>query len=78
MTAAVEPPSKNGRRLKIKYITQPVTRPPTFVLFVNDSNLMHFSYKRYIENELRKSFNLSGTPMKLFVRSSGEKDDGLK
>lgn len=75
MVAAVEPPSKNGRRLKIKYITQPTTCPPTFVLFVNDASLMHFSYKRYIENEMRKSFKLSGTPMKLFIRTSGEKND---
>jgi len=75
MTAAVEPPSKNGRRLKIKYITQPTTNPPTFVLFVNESKLMHFSYKRYIENGLRESFNLTGTPIKLFVRSSSDKDD---
>ncbi|MDD4290753.1 MAG: ribosome biogenesis GTPase Der [Clostridia bacterium] len=67
--AAVEPPSKNGRRLKIKYATQPTTNPPTFVLFVNDSALMHFSYKRYLENYIRRAFTLDGTPIKLFIRS---------
>lgn len=63
-----EPPSDNGRRLKIYYITQVTVRPPTFLLFVNNAKLMHFSYKRYLENELRKSFGFSGTPVTLILR----------
>lgn len=63
-----EPPSDKGRRLKIYYCTQVAVRPPTFVLFVNDPNLMHFSYQRYLENYLRKTFDLKGTPIKLIVR----------
>ena len=70
--AAVEPPSKSGRHLKIKFATQPSTNPPTFVLFVNDEELMHFSYRRYLENYLRKAFCLDGTPMKLIVRGGGD------
>ena len=70
--AAVEPPTKNGKRLKIKYATQPTTNPPTFVLFVNDGELMHFSYKRYLENNLRKAFGLDGTPLRLIIRSNGD------
>ena len=67
-----EPPSMNGRRLKILYSTQPSTNPPTFVFFVNDSELMHFSYKRYLENCLRRAFDLSGTPIKIVVREQNE------
>lgn len=67
-----EPPSVNGKRLKILYSTQPTTNPPTFVFFVNDSTLMHFSYKRYLENCLRCAFDLSGTPIKIVVREQGE------
>ncbi len=70
--SSVEPPTKKGKRLKIKYATQPTSNPPAFVLFVNDADLMHFSYKRYIENTLRKAFSLDGTPIRLFIRSSGE------
>lgn len=69
-----EPPTKNGRRLKIYYITQPYTNPPTFVLFVNDKELMHFSYLRYLENCLRNAVNFKGTPIKLIVNSKKEKD----
>ncbi len=69
---ASEPPSVNGKRLKIKYATQIGVAPPTFVLFVNESELMHFSYKRYLENCLRKAFNFDGTPIKIVVR---ERDD---
>lgn len=72
--AAVEPPSKRGRRLKIKYVTQPLTAPPTFVIFVNDETLMHFSYRRYLENSLRRAFSLDGTPLKLVVRSGGSEE----
>lgn len=68
ITAMVEPPSDRGRKLKIYYITQPKTKPPTFLLFVNDPQLMHFSYKRYIENQLRASFGLEATPIKILVR----------
>ncbi len=60
-----EPPTHNGRRLKILYATQADTNPPTYVVFVNDEKLVHFSYKRYMENSLRRAFDLSGTPIKL-------------
>ena len=67
-----EPPSKNGKRLKIFFITQIASNPPTFVLKVNDPLLMHFSYKRYIENSLRNTFDFEGTPIKLCVRKNQE------
>ena len=69
-----EPPSVNGKRLKIYYSTQVSVAPPTFVLFVNDSSLMHFSYKRYLENCLRKAFDFSGTPIKITIREREEND----
>ena len=69
---ANEPPSVNGKRLKIKYATQFGVNPPTFILFVNETALMHFSYKRYLENSLRKAYDFSGTPIKITVR---ERDD---
>ena len=69
---ANEPPSVNGKRLKIKYATQISCNPPTFVIFVNEADLMHFSYKRYLENCLRKAFDFSGTPIRIVVR---EEDD---
>ena len=65
----VEPPSDKGRRLKIYYATQVASAPPYFVLFVNDERLMHFSYMRYLENFLRKSFDFSGTPIRIAVRN---------
>ncbi len=65
---ANEPPSVNGKRLKIKYATQSGVTPPTFVLFVNEADLMHFSYKRYLENCFRKAFDFEGTPIKIVVR----------
>lgn len=71
-----EPPSDKGRRLKIYYGTQVSIKPPTFVLFVNDPNLMHFSYKRYLENYLRKSFGLDATPIRLLIRERSSKDTG--
>lgn len=71
---ASEPPSVNGKRLKIKYATQISTNPPTFVLFVNDATLMHFSYKRYLENSIRKAFDFSGTPIRIVVREKEEDD----
>lgn len=72
---AVEPPSDKGRRLKIMYATQVSTYPPSFVLFVNDEKLMHFSYLRYLENYLRKTFDFEGTPVKIMVRQRNEKKD---
>ena len=69
---ASEPPSMNGKRLKIKYATQLSTNPPNFVLFVNETALMHFSYKRYLENCLRKAYDFSGTPIKITVRENNE------
>ena len=69
---AVEPPSDRGRRLKIFYITQATCAPPTFVLFINDTKLMHFSYLRYLENYFRKTFDFSGTPIRFIVRQRKE------
>lgn len=73
---AVEPPSQNGKRLKTYFVTQVVTNPPTFVFFVNDTELAHFSYRRYLENALRKSFEFKGTPIKLLFRNRGETENG--
>ena len=73
---AVEPPSDKGRRLKIYYMTEAATAPPTFVLFVNDPLLMHFSYQRYLENFLRKTFDFKGTPVRLLVRERNENKEG--
>ena len=66
------PPSDKGRQLRIYYATQPATNPPTFILFVNDPKIMHFSYKRYLENYFRKSFGLDATPVRIFVRSKSK------
>ncbi len=68
----MSPPSDKGRQLKIYYGTQPLTRPPTFVFFVNDPELVHFSYKRYIENNLRKTFGFEGTP--IIIKFQGKKE----
>ena len=68
----VQPPSDKGKRLKIMYITQASTKPPTFVLFVNDKELAHFSYIRYIENQIRETFGLEGTPIKFIIRERGK------
>lgn len=67
-----EPPSHNGARVKIKYITQASTNPPTFVLFVNDAKLINFSYKRYLENKLRERVDFTGTPIRLNIKGKGE------
>lgn len=72
---AVEPPAISGRRAKIKYVTQPSTQPPTFVFFTNDAKLVHFSYKRYLENYIRRAFSLDGTPIKLVFRDGSEEDE---
>ena len=71
-TARVQPPSDKGKRLKIYYITQPSTKPPTFVCFVNNADLFHFSYQRYLENKIRETFGLEGTPVRFIVRERGE------
>ena len=62
------PPSKRGRRLKIYYVSQPAIDPPTFVFFVNDTELVHFSYERYLENRLRDAIPFPGTPLRLIFR----------
>ena len=69
-----EPPTKNGRRLKILFTTQVSVCPPTFVFFVNDATLMHFSYKRYLENTLRTSFAFKGSPIRIIIRNKDDKD----
>ena len=74
-TAKVQPPSDKGKRLKLYYITQASAKPPTFVIFCNRSDLFHFSYQRYIENQIRETFGLTGTPIKIVVRERG-KDKG--
>ena len=74
-TARVQPPSDKGRRLKIFYMTQSSTRPPTFVCFVNRKDLFHFSYQRYLENQIRAVFGLTGTPIKITIRQKGDKED---
>ncbi len=70
-----EPPTKNGRRLKIMFATQASTNPPTFVICVNDAKLMHFSYERYLENCIRRHVDFSGTPIKLVIKTRGEKEE---
>ena len=67
-TTRVQPPSDKGKRLKIYYITQASSKPPTFVIFVNRADLFHFSYQRYLENQIRSTFGLSGTPVRFVVR----------
>ena len=76
MTEAVamqQPPSDKGKRLKLYYITQVSVKPPTFVIFVNDKELMHFSYTRYLENKIREAFGFCGTSLKFFIRERKEK-----
>ena len=72
--ALVQPPTDKGKRLKIFYMTQPSTKPPTFVVFVNDKELFHFSYQRYLINQLRKEFGMQGTPIRLITREKLDKD----
>ncbi len=71
----VQPPTDKGKRLKIFYMTQASTKPPTFVVFVNDKDLFHFSYERYLLNQIRKEFGLTGTPVRMIVRERGEKEN---
>ena len=70
--AMVQPPTDKGKRLKILYGTQASTKPPTFVIFVNNKELFHFSYERYLINQFRKEFGLQGTPVRIMVREKGE------
>ena len=72
--AMVQPPTDKGKRLKIFYGTQASTKPPTFIIFVNDKELFHFSYERYLVNQIRKEFGLEGTPVRIIVREKNEKD----
>ena len=72
--AIVQPPTDKGKRLRIFYMTQATTKPPTFVVFVNDKQLFHFSYERYLVNQIRKEFGLTGTPVRIIVRERNEKE----
>ena len=74
-TSKVQPPTDKGKRLKLLYMTQPAVKPPTFVIFVNDKELFHFSYQRYIENCIRNTFGLTGTPIHIVSREKGENLD---
>ena len=76
-TARVQPPTDKGRRLKIYYITQANTQPPTFVFFVNRADLFHYSYQRYLENRIRETFGMRGTPIRIIIRERGN-DKGTK
>lgn len=76
-TARVQPPTDKGKRLKIYYMTQSGTKPPTFVFFVNRADLFHFSYQRYLENQLRETFGMEGTPIRFIIRERGN-DNGTK
>ena len=73
--AALQPPATSGRRLKIYYATQQGVQPPTFVMFVNDQTLMHFSYERYLEKQFRKAFGFEGTPLKFILRERSKKEE---
>lgn len=72
-TTRVQPPSDKGKRLKIFYMTQASVKPPTFVFFCNDAQLFHFSYQRYLENRIRETFGLEGTPIRIIIRERGER-----
>ena len=74
-TARVQPPSDKGRHLKVYYMTQTGTKPPTFVIFCNNAELFHFSYQRFIENQLRDVFGFRGTPIKIVIRQKGDKEE---
>jgi len=68
------PPTDKGRQLKIYFVTQVKIKPPTFVLFVNNPEIMHFSYQRYLENKLREAFGFEGTPIQMIIRAKNEED----
>ena len=74
-TTRVQPPTDKGRRLKIYYMTQAGTKPPHFVIFCNDAKLFHFSYQRYLENQIREVFGLQGTPVRITIRQKGDKEE---
>ena len=74
-TSRVQPPTDKGRRLKIYYMTQASSKPPHFVIFCNDARLFHFSYQRYLENQIREVFGLMGTPIRITIRQKGDKED---
>ena len=74
-TARVQPPTDKGKRLKILYMTQVGIKPPHFVCFCNDAKLFHFSYQRYLENQIRNTFGLEGTPVRLTIRQKGDKEE---
>ena len=74
-TSRVQPPTDKGRRLKIYYMTQASTKPPHFVIFCNDARLFHFSYQRYLENQIREVFGLMGTPIRITIRQKGDKEE---
>ena len=74
-TARVQPPTDKGRRLKIYYMTQVGVKPPHFVIFCNDARLFHFSYRRYLENQIRAVFGLEGTPVRITIRQKGDKEE---
>ncbi len=74
-TSRVQPPTDKGRRLKIYYMTQAGTKPPHFVIFCNDARLFHFSYQRYLENQIREVFGLQGTPVRITIRQKGDKEE---
>ena len=75
LVAMNEPPTRNGRRLKLYFATQASVCPPSFVVFANDSSLMHFSYLRYLENGLREAFDFSGTPIRVIVRDKTDENE---
>lgn len=70
--AITQPPTDKGRRLKILYVTQASTKPPTFVIFVNNKEIFHFSYERYLVNHIRREFGMNGTPIRIIVREKNE------
>ena len=72
--AMQQPPSDKGKRLKLYYMTQVAVKPPSFVIFVNDKELMHFSYTRYLENKIREAFGFKGTSLRFFIRERKEKE----
>ena len=70
-----QPPSDKGRRLKVFYMTQVAVKPPTFVIFVNEKKLMHFSYQRYLENRVRDAFGFKGTAIRFIIRERQDKEE---
>jgi len=73
--AITQPPTDKGKRLKILYVTQASTKPPTFVIFVNNKDIFHFSYERYLVNHIRKEFGINGTPIRVIVREKFDDED---